>query len=45
MPPDYKIVITKNDNKYVGYFLSDGRFITTFGWTLDPEEIKTIKDW
>ena len=44
MIKDYKKVTTKNGNTYVGYFVSDNEFMTTFGWTIKKEDIKTIKD-
>lgn len=39
---DYKRVLTKNGNEYVGYFQEDGFFMTTFGWSLDNDSIKCV---
>lgn len=43
MVKDYKKITTKNGNKYVGWFLENGDFKTTFDWTIDSEDIKEIK--
>jgi len=42
---DYKKVITKNGNTYIGYFISNNIFKTTFGWTLDINDIDKIEDY
>jgi len=41
---NYKEVITRNGNRYVGRFQPNGEFMTTFGWTISPEDIKEIKN-
>ena len=44
MIKDYKKITTKNGNTYVGYFISEDKFMTIFNWILDKDDIVTIKN-
>lgn len=37
---NYKYIFTKNNNIFVGHYLENNNFLTTFGFIIFPDEIK-----